>query len=303
MPVDTHHKDTGYWLPSWRTMRHVTAGQRQLWQATNGDMFSYLPKLEEQTTAEYEAYKRRPAFYNATARTVDALTGAIFRRDPELVLSDQLEADFENIDLAGTPFDTFAQQAVQEVMITGRYGILLDVPPKGAPAELARPYWCPYSAEEIVNWHVERINGALVTTMVTLRECTTTATPGDEFGRDELQHYRVLDLDPERGIYRQRLFTESDPKGGAMVQVEEVYPNRAGEPLTEIPFVFLGPLTILPMVQKPPLLDLADTNLSHSAPTRGHVPLHALRQCADRVGGRWVGGRNYEDRTSAPAKC
>ena len=49
----------------------------------------FLRRLEEQSTDEYEAYKSRAAFFNATARTADGFVGLIFRREPTVKLPER----------------------------------------------------------------------------------------------------------------------------------------------------------------------------------------------------------------------
>jgi len=59
---------------------------------------------------------------------------------------------------------------------------------------------------------------------------------------------------------------------------QDVVPMRQGQALTEIPFVFVGPNNSLSSVDRPPLEDLVDVNLSH------------FRTSADLENGRhWTG--------------
>jgi Domain of unknown function (DUF4055) len=254
--VNTRHRDYVKWLLDWQKMRDVCAGQRAVQERSPG----YLPRLSKQTDEEYVAYKLRGSFYGATARTVEALGGAIFRRDPDPRVSDDVLADLENIDLAGTPFDTFAKETVDEILKVGRCGVLVDMPPADTPVEFRRPYWRLYSAENIYNWWTISIGGMEVLARVVLRECRWELSPGDEFVAVEVERFRVLDLVDE-GIYRQRLF-QVEPNGTSTPLVE-IFPMRAEEPLDYIPFCFFGARTLKPAIEKPPLLDMADINLSH----------------------------------------
>ena len=275
MPVDTPHPDYTRWATHWRKMRDVVLGQEAMDRATIGSRIGsgdpvtqagagvmvtslgrdyYLPPLGGQTATEYAAYVKRASFYGATARTVDALCGAIFRRSPVVQASDELTQQLEDVDLAGTPVETFAKLAVAEVLTVGRYGILVDAPPDGG-----RPYWTGYGAEDILSWSSARIDGAMRLTRVVLRERGWMPCPTDEFGYEATEQYRVLDLD-ESGGYRVRLYQAAKD---AWTLVSEAAPTRFRERLTVIPFVFYGPTTVHACPERPPLLDMADVNLAH----------------------------------------
>lgn len=271
MPVDTVHPEYQRWAQHWRKMRDVVLGQEAMERATVGATLPglvggtstlgrdyYLPRLGGQDEQQYRAYVRRALFYGATARTIDALVGAIFRRDPVLTMSEDMEQQMEDVDLGGTPLATFAKVAVAEVLTTGRYGVLVDMPPLGSPD--ARPYWTGFMAEDICSWMSARIDGSMQLVRVVLRE-SSWVQKGDEFGFEQVSHYRVLDLD-ESGTYRVRIFTQAE-QGKDWLAVEELYPTRKGERLTAIPFYFMAPLSVGASPERPPLLDLADVNLAH----------------------------------------
>ena len=51
----------------------------------------FLPKPEGMSKAAYAAYVQRALFYGATGRTVEALTGAVFRREPTVEIQKTFE--------------------------------------------------------------------------------------------------------------------------------------------------------------------------------------------------------------------
>jgi hypothetical protein len=110
-----------------------------------------------------------------------------------------------------------------------------------------------YTAESIINWRTSYINGAQVMTLVVLKETVDVAE--DEFTSNQVVQYRVLDI-TEQG-YRVRVMDDSN------ALISETYPIQSGGPLAYIPFVILGANSATSDVQKPPLLDLIDTNLAH----------------------------------------
>src|SRR3954471_23197395 len=78
MPVNSTHPDYDAALPDWIRARDVLAGE----DAVKAAGERYLPRLDSQSEEEYLAYRRRAAFFNATARTADGYIGLIFRRAP-----------------------------------------------------------------------------------------------------------------------------------------------------------------------------------------------------------------------------
>jgi hypothetical protein len=63
------------------------------------------------------------------------------------------------------------------------------------------------------------------------------------------------------GVYRQRIFRKND-RGDFVIEYE-VFPQSQGKAIARIPFEFFGVRDNTPEIDKPPLLDLVDVNLSH----------------------------------------
>jgi hypothetical protein len=116
------------------------------------------------------------------------------------------------------------------------------------------------------------INREPVTTMVVLHEQREVPKGDDPFVIETRDRWRVLQLGvldsgefDGASVYVQTLFEQiKDEKGESqIVQIGQVVPLRRGEPLKKIPFTFFGPTNLTPDIEKPPVLDLVDTNLSH----------------------------------------
>jgi Domain of unknown function (DUF4055) len=123
--------------------------------------------LDSQEDGQYAAYKERAAFFNATARTAEGYVGLIFRR-PTFIkipesggLGSALSEFVNDADLLGTPLVSYAKNVIGEVISVGRCGTLIDW--EGDVEN--RVYVSLYSAENILNWRVERINGCNIVTM------------------------------------------------------------------------------------------------------------------------------------------
>ena len=264
MPVNSTHPDYDANLFKWQRCRDCRSGG----DAVKARKQAYLPALESTSAdpARYKTYLNRAVFYNATARTISGLSGTVFRKDPSIVSPDALLPALQDITLTHVPLASFALSSFEEILTTGRYGVLVDLPAaEDVPEEHAadiRPYWVPYRAEQIINWRTASLNGRLVLTLLVLKELVEEPDQHDEFVPKVLTQYRVLRLAPdgyEVQLYRQ---VGSDPNAVEVLGPTR-QPVRRGERLAFIPFYLAGPTSVTADVAAPPLLDLVDVNLSH----------------------------------------
>jgi len=257
MSVDALHDSYSYRVPDWSLMRDSIEGDRAIKKAG----VKYVPKLSNQTADSdaYISYISRPAYTNYTQRVLDGLTGLVFAKDAEVKVPKSLEVLLKNIDLEGNTLVDYAQKVTTEVESVGRVGTLIDI--KG---DSARPYTTIYTTENIINWRYETINNETVLVMVVLKEVEKVWL--NDFDSENKDRYRALLL--EDGKYIQRVYREKPKENSANKtatewDIEEINPLMNGKSLTYIPFVPLtqDELTLEP--PKPPLLDLADKNISH----------------------------------------
>ena len=272
---------------AWSRARDVVAGEDAVKRAGEG----YLPRLDAQTDDGYRAYVARAAFFNATARTADGFLGLIFRRPPFVRLPDEKQgvgaalASFRNdVDMLGTSLFGYAKNIVSEVIAVGRAGSLVDW--EGDVEN--RVYVTMFTAESILNWRVERINGRNVPTLIVLHEPVEEWSDvwdgEDMFTVKTVQQVRVLRLVPGEdsgGSKRKPYFFQveilrevekksqlgvpvlgSGPTGKTeWVLFETRVPLRRGKPLPLLPFVFHGPRHSRSAVNKLPLADIIAQNL------------------------------------------
>ena len=274
--VDTPHYSYTQWNDRWARCRDVFGGEDDV----KARKETYLPRLDGQPSdvlgdAAYDAYLSRAQFFGAFARAAEALVGAMFRKMPSRTFGDE-ERDLRlvNVDLAGTTFNVFAKTVALDVLVVGRYGVLLDLPADEQSVADAQPFFVPYCTEDLISWRTKIERGQTVLDQVVVRERIEQAiTDGDGIGFLPVVEYRVFELD-EAGFYRVRVFTERlaeyGPKGviereaGFEEDLERrAEPRVGGSRLRYVPFVFFGPLNNDPAVSKPPLLDLANINLGH----------------------------------------
>lgn len=261
MAVTSTHADYDLASPKWRRMRDVIAGQ----DAVHAAGTAYLPRLSEQSDVDYAAYRKRATWFGATSRTVDALHGLLFRKAPLVEAPGGMAAMLDDLTMTGQSAEGFAQHLAREVLEVGRAGVLVDFPPTNvagltigaAEAAGVRPFARTYRAESIINWRTERVRNRMMVTLVVLAE--THETPDEDgFAVTVTPQYRVLRL--VEGVYVQELYRDA---GGGLEMIEQITPQRAGAPLPFVPFVFVGPEHVGPEMSDPPLIDMADLNLSH----------------------------------------
>src|SRR3990172_2420857 len=186
--------------------------------------------------------------------------GGVMQKEPKLdKVPSAVKDHLEDVTLTGVSLSLFASEILHDVLLVGRYGILVDMP-AGEQAD-ARPYWAPYEAENILSWETDRVDGFTILTRVVLRENDVKRDLRDPFAYAVVTSYRVLEL--VDGVYNVTVWAPAGPQNSALVPGETVTPKRRGEPLPYIPFTFCGPCTTSGDVEKAPLLDLVDVNLSH----------------------------------------
>lgn len=262
MPVTTQRDEYQYMAKDiWPKCRDAAMGQKAIHERNE----KYLPKLDKQTTAQYNAYKQRALFLAATSRTIDSMVGMVFRKPPTIDLPSPADSWLEDISASGVSIEQMAKECMTELMTVGRYGLLVDYPEviqEDGPLTVAqveenglRPRLKKYVAENIINWKVETIGNKDVLTLVVLYE--EELEPVDEFDTNNyVKRYRVLDFD-ESGNYRQRVYDE----GGEVL--EEYLPRMNGQAMNFLPFLIVGEDGVKADVTMPPLNDLADINVSH----------------------------------------
>ena len=324
MPVNNTHPDYDAARPDWIRARDGLAGE----DAVKAGGEKYLPRLDSQTDEEFHSYKKRASFFNATARSAGGFVGLIFRRPPFVKIPEAtpprigngsgstspqpsppaervpatgvgraLAGFLNDADMLGTTLASYAKAVVSEVVGIGRAGSLVDW--EGDIEK--RAYVSLYSAEQIINWRVERVNGRNVPVMIVLMESVTSPRPspdragpatsgeGDSFGLRAVQQIRVLRLVPgeeDQGHggtrpyqYVVEIWREKDLAVGHRTVggnrptgrrkkvewelAETRTPLRLGKPLPLIPFVFHGPSHSRPDVDRPPMQDVIAVNLDH----------------------------------------
>ena len=275
MPVNSTHPDYDTNAADWLRARDVLSGEDVIKAATA----KYLPRLPLQDDEEFRAYCQRASFFNATARSAEGFLGLIFRRPPfvkvpetETGVGKALAGFVNDADMLGTGLPGYAKSVVSEVIGIGRAGSLVDW--EGDVEK--RAYVSLYSAEQILNWRIERVNGRNIPTLIALRENATVPNTDELFDLEVHPQIRVLKLVSgvatpaesrlpyhcEVEIWRPKETKKRTTKTEWEL-VETRVPLRLGKPLPLIPFVFHGPRYSRADVDRPPLRDIIAANLDH----------------------------------------
>lgn len=251
------HPGVAYNYTEWMLLRDAAEGEK----AVKDGAKAYLPHMSGMDDEEYVGYLDRATYYNFTGRTISAMNGTLFRRRP--VLSGMPERFLErlkNVSSENHSLFDYCASVAQQIIHMGRVAVLLDLP--RTPSTQPKPYFTTYKAEHILDWEVEKRDGRDVLIYVVLREYKI-STSRESVDRKLRVTYRTLHLGPNG--YYQHVY--QNPDGDADLVPEHksaaIVPQRAGKALDYIPIMIFGPQFNTPEVQKSPMLDVAQTNISH----------------------------------------
>ncbi|HWQ34320.1 MAG TPA: DUF4055 domain-containing protein [Blastocatellia bacterium] len=249
--------------PAWALIEDVSGGQ----DAIKSQQRVYLPQEPAEKDEMYQRRLQRSLWCDHFNPTVEALTGMIFNKSPQLGddVPQAIKSDLENIDLSGTHWAVFAQEVADAALRFGHTFIVVDYPqalPENATAadERAagrRPFWLHYLPQQAINWRIQNVQGQQALTRITFRE--TILEPFGEFGEQEITQWRVWYLN-EAGRAAWQLFRATTGLDHTTAILD------AGSGVTS-----LRRLPVVPvyghkkgfLLSAPPLKPLADLNVTH----------------------------------------
>ncbi len=290
--VENLHPKYVVCIPDWRVVRDAHKGERhikslkeQYLPATSGMREMGMDTSQSEGTKMYKAYLERAVFPDLIKPAVNALVGVMHREPAEIKLPAALESMRENATLDGESLMVLLRRMNEEQLMTGRVGLLVDVP-KGGPDVM--PLIAVYEAETMINWDTSRRkDGRLAPDLIVLDETKDERT--DRFTWQRLKKFLVLELaiPDEKGevsgvplppktnaMYRSQLIvpeSEHDTREQVNRQTgvssddspgKAVVPKLAGKTLDEIPFVFVGSIDLSPDPDQIPMLGLANISVT-----------------------------------------
>ena len=290
MSVNSTNKQYDANLKLWQKVRDCVEGSNAVKSRSAGSSAAspsslygmagarYLPPpnpddQSSENKSRFMAYRDRANYVNFTGATSEGMLGMVFRKKMDIRLPTAIEYLEDNATGGGLSMDQLAQSLTKNLLETGRMGILTEYPEAtdgltvrdvndlGLAANLI-----PYTAENIINWRTTKIGSSNVLSLVVLQE-EIEEVEADGFASECKKQYRVLTL--EDGLYVVRLFDDSGfnitnnlTVDGA--RLDFILPRRFdGSYWSEIPFTFIGAVNNDAVVDKSPLYDIAEVNLSH----------------------------------------
>lgn len=230
-------------------------------KALRGAGKTYLPKHGSESQGNYDKRLEQSVALNAYKRTIQALTGMVFRKDPifDEATPDVIAEDAENVDLAGRDLPTFARDTFENALNDGHTYILVDYPKADGRFTSrreerdsgVRPYWINLTKREVINLRWEMRDGRPVLTLAVYVE--EVREPAGKFGEEKKTRYRVL-RPGEQQVWEKR---ETEDKT-SLVLVDEAETSIDYIPLYTIYTNRTGLFQ-----SEPPLLDLAYENVGH----------------------------------------
>lgn len=231
---------------------------------------TYLPQFPRESVQAYKDRLATSVFYNWMARTVNGLTGLIFRKPPRLAedLPGALVGLWENIDLRGTHGDVFCRRRHRDGEIDGHFGIFVDMQRAPSAATKAeerraglRPYWIGIEKQDTYGFEEIEVAGR---TMLSHLRFGETITERSGYTEKEVRRVREYNLTMDGAGNRVVEFTvwarreDADGKEAWLVDDEGIMS------IDEIPLAvgYVGE-EVGTLESKPPHLSLALENIKH----------------------------------------
>ncbi len=268
MSISSRHPQYQKRIDDWDLMHDVHEGERTIKDAGK----KYLPVTAGQLAdgmnehqpgrAAYNAYLERAVFPNSVKDAVEAMLGVMHHKPPVIELPTVMEPMLKSVTLHGESLEMLLQRINEQQLITGRLGLLLDVPDGSNVGVL--PYIAMYQAGAILNWDDGSVGAPVRQTLnlVILDESEEERIQNFEW--EFKRKYRALILgDVEAnepgGVYSTGMFTDD---GAGFNSALLIQPSVGGKTLDEIPFVFINAKDIVPAPDSPPLLGLGQLALT-----------------------------------------
>lgn len=276
MNLQSYHPQHRLAVLGWKLMRDTWLGEDYVKQAGT-DYLAPTGAMERDGMQQgqpgqinYVAYVQRSVFHEFVSTAVQAMVGIMHGKDPVVELPPKLEPLINSATAHGEPLKALLRRINMEQLITGRLGLMLDLPEQAGPDAL--PYLATYTAESIINWDTRTgADGRRSFDFITLDERGPRRQPGSLEWKVVPQHRFLttgeflsangivppgIDVGPNdfvQVVCRDR----TELLGGKFI-----VPEIAGKRIERIPFVTIGALDLDPTPDKPPLMPLARKAIS-----------------------------------------
>lgn len=274
MALDAKHPLYQRKVDDWTMMRDFYQGERTVKDkgvlylpATQGMRIDGMgtsgskPKLGQEA---YEAYRTRAVFPDYVKEAVEAYIGLLHQKDATIELPAEMESMRTSATLHGESLQMLLRRINEEQLVTGRMGLLLDLPVEPDPKN-PMPYIATYEAETIRNWDDGEIDEGKPTLAFAILDESGVRLK-DDFTWEPVTKYRVLmrtRMKNEAGeaigepVYMCGVFREDGAAAPQYVASDMKTPMIRGQILGEIPFIFVNTKDVVSSPDEPPLMGLA----------------------------------------------
>jgi hypothetical protein len=235
-------------MPDWGVMAAVTRGTNYIRDLSE----TYLPQEPREDEDAYRTRVDRSVLSPYTSRLIETAAGAILRKPIQIEGDPYWQQLAEDIDGLGSNINEYALRALVSSLTYGHSAILVDYPAAAGARNLAeeramgrRPYFVHVDAPQIWGWRKETGTNRLLQ----VRIHDYDVRPLNEFGEEQVEEMRVI----YPGKYD--LYT----LGQDVVE----FSATGGYSLDEIPLVPIYSNRRGLLVSQPPLLDIANLNITH----------------------------------------
>lgn len=234
----------------------------------------YLPKLGSQDEGEYDAYRLRANFLGATERTVAVMVGSLMRKPAAVTIPKKLEYLEEDVTGHGESLEDFIRQLSHTLMGTGRVAIVLDRITASAPDN--KIYFKYFPSDQITDWDIDESPGKprkLV--RVVIEEYYMVREGYRKELRVRYREYILRKGQNGKEICTVTFHEQKDKSNVGLKKMTDfrhiqfkkgktIVLKNKGKPLDFIPVTFVSSGQEDNYEPgKPPVLDVADINLSH----------------------------------------
>ena len=245
---------------------HQNATIRAGKDALNNRRDTYFVKLDSQTDDQFKAMIQMAPMYILYPKVVDGFSGTVFSKAPVIKgveFSDKQKEYNKNCDMLGNGIDKFSEKIVNTVFENGFCATLNDYSDTAN-----RPFLTHIAPHQFVSFRTSSIKGYPVITQFIYVEDVEVDNPDNEFDVTVRNRYIVLDMHQDK--YRVRKFlatTEKklgDTTNSEQMEQEgtEVYPVIDGNNFKTIPITIHGANENNFSIDKSPLQDISDMNIS-----------------------------------------
>jgi len=219
---------------------------------------TYFTRLELQSDDQFKSMVEMAPVYILYPKIVDGFVGTVFSKDPNLVGVDTTDKTItENVDMLGNNIDSLSEKVVSDVFENGFCATINDYSDEAGKAFIR---YIP--SKDFIRFRTDNVDGYPVISQFIYHEDIEVDNPDNEFDTLIQDTYTVLDLVEvkDKKVYRIRVFKAE--KDGIMTLLSSNTPTMNSKTFDYIPMEIHGTASNNYTIQKSPLQDLSDMNIS-----------------------------------------